>query len=107
MTQEQAKWLVEVWNPRCYQRIWRKEVPGMSFEAERIMKGWEHSQPRSCTCHYKAAALQINSLYDQNEQLILQTAYPERYATNQEDTQEGSTIIPKAPKRRRARNTDL
>ena len=106
MTQEQAKWLEEVWKPRCYQRIWRKEVPGMSFEAERIMRGWEHSQPRSCTCHYKAAAVQINSLYDQYQQLILETAYPERYAPVKEIQEERDTV-PKNTKRRRSRKTDL
>ena len=79
MVQEQAIWIEETWKPKCYQRMWKKDVPALSYEAEKIMRGWENTHPRSCTCEYRNAAIQINSLYDQHRELILRTAYPERY----------------------------
>ncbi len=66
MTTEEAVYIVEKWYP-IRDGALRSNTIGVWYEAERILRGWDEIQARSCSCEYKTLARMVKSFYSQYE----------------------------------------
>jgi len=51
-------------------RILKGEVLNWYYETERLLRGWDATQPRGCSCEYKALATNVRSLIGQYKSYI-------------------------------------
>jgi len=66
MTREEAVYLVEKWYP-IRDLALRNSTIDVWYEAERILRGWDKTQPRGCKCEYRTLARLVKSFYSQYE----------------------------------------
>ena len=66
MTQSEAVYIVEKWYPIRDMAL-KNNTIDVWLEAERILRGWDKIQSRSCSCEYKALARMVKSFYSQYE----------------------------------------
>ena len=69
MTTEEAVWLVEVFLPKWNHGL-RGNTMDYWYEAERILKGADKIEPRSCPCHWKGLAMEVKARYSQHQETI-------------------------------------
>jgi len=67
---KEAEWLVEFSKNTLGLKL-QGQVLEDYYEAERLLKGKDEIDKRSCTCHYKSLAKMVNSLWDQYKQTVL------------------------------------
>lgn len=51
-------------------RIMKGDVLAWYYEAERLLRGWETTKPRGCSCEYRALANEVHSLIGQHKSYI-------------------------------------
>ena len=66
MTLEEAVYIMEKWYPIRDGSLNKKTI-GVWFEAERILRGWDKIQVRTCSCEYKTLARLVKSFFSQYE----------------------------------------
>lgn len=66
MTTEEAVYIMEKWYPIKDMALNNKTI-SVWYEAERILRGWDKTQPRSCSCEYRTLARLVHSFYSQYE----------------------------------------
>ena len=71
-TYEETKWLVEVFKAQTWGRGFKGNVYNNYLEAERILRGWDATKPRGCSCEYPALTRMTHSFYQQYESQILE-----------------------------------
>lgn len=71
MTTEEAVYIVEKWYPIRDGSLNKKTI-GVWYEAERILRGWDKTQPRSCSCEYRTLARLVKSYYSQYESKVME-----------------------------------
>lgn len=71
MTTEEAVYIVEKWYPIRDMALNNKTI-GVWYEAERILRGWDKTQPRSCSCEYRTLARLVKSYYSQYESQVME-----------------------------------
>lgn len=69
MTTEEAVYIMEKWYPIRDMALNNKTI-GVWYEAERILRGWDKTQPRSCSCEYRTLARLVKSFFSQHEATI-------------------------------------
>jgi len=69
MTTEEATYIMEKWYPIRDGAFYNPTI-GIWNEAERILRGWDKPQPRSCSCEYKTQARMVKSFFSQYETQI-------------------------------------
>jgi len=69
---EEAIWLIEVFKNNTYLRGFKGDVKANYEEAERILRGWNKTNPRSCSCDFPALTRITNSFFEQYEAQILE-----------------------------------
>ena len=69
LTYDEAKWLVDFSKNTLGLRLQGKVVEDY-YEAERLLRGLDKIDRRSCTCHYKSLAKMVSSLWDQYKQQV-------------------------------------
>jgi len=72
INKEQAIWLVEVFKANTYGRGFKGDVKANYEEAERLLRGWDKPNVRTCSCEYTALTRVTNSFYDQYEAQIME-----------------------------------
>ena len=70
MTQKDAIFLKEEFEKNALGRILKGRVLDTYYEAERILRGWDKPQRRSCSCDFKNMARITTSLFEQNYDTI-------------------------------------
>ena len=70
MTQEEAVWLKEHFEKKCYKATIKGHVLGCYYEAERILRGKDKINKRGCACQYRDMAKTVNSMFDQHQVTI-------------------------------------
>ena len=65
MTQEEAVWLKEHFEKKCFKATLKGHVLGCYYEAERILRNKDKIDKRGCACQYKDLARVVNSMFDQ------------------------------------------
>lgn len=63
MSEQEEKWLEEVF-PQHRGRTIRKETLSVYYEAERLLRGKEKIEKRSCSCQFRSMAESVHVLYD-------------------------------------------
>jgi hypothetical protein len=81
LTQEEAKWLVEVFAPKMNGRIDGTRMDQLFVPARTLIQGKPSERP-GCGCHFKAYAQMTNSMYSQHEGAIREIAYPKVTTTS-------------------------
>ena len=71
-TYEETKWLVEVFKLQTMGRGFKGDVYNNYLEAERILRGWDATKPRGCSCEYPSLTRMTHSFYQQYESQILE-----------------------------------
>lgn len=74
MTRQEAIWLRDVFEKEAFGRIFKREVPGKYWEAERILYGRDAIEVPSCTCAWKNTAMRVNSKYESMKAMIYELA---------------------------------
>ena len=69
---EEAIWLIEVFKNNTYLRGFKGDVKANYEEAERILRGWDKTNPRSCSCDFPALTRITNSFFEQYQAQILE-----------------------------------
>jgi hypothetical protein len=72
LNKEQAVWLVDVFKATAYGRGFKGNVYQNYLEAERILRGWDTTKPRGCSCEFPSLTRMVNSFYDQYEPQIME-----------------------------------
>lgn len=80
LTQEQAKWLVEVYAIKMNGRISGDTMDKYFLPAREYMMGRRIEKP-GCGCEYKAYAQMTNGMYSQHQDTIKSIAYPVKKKT--------------------------
>ena len=75
LTQEEAKWLVEVYDPKSSYRIDGSTIDKYFVPARTLMQGSKSERP-GCGCHFKAYVSLTNGMYGQHADAIKAIAYP-------------------------------
>ena len=70
-TYEETKWLVEVFKLQTMGRGFKGDVYNNYLEAERILRGWDATKPRGCSCEFPSLTRMTHSFYQQYESQIL------------------------------------
>lgn len=70
MTTEEAVWIVEVFD-KVRDLALRNKTIDKWYEAERILRGWDKTQPRSCSCEYRTLARLVQSFRSQYDSEIM------------------------------------
>ena len=69
MTTEEATYIMDKWFPIRDGALNNKTI-GVWNEAERILRGWDTTQPRSCSCEYRTQARLVKSFFSQHESKV-------------------------------------
>ena len=72
ISKEQAVWLVEVFKANTYLRGFKGDVKANYEKAEMILRGWDKTNPRSCSCDFPALTRITNSFFEQYQAQILE-----------------------------------
>lgn len=70
MTIEQAVWLKEVFEKKCFQATLKGKTVSCYYKAEMILRGKDKINKRPCVCQHKDMAKLTNSLFDQQRDRI-------------------------------------
>ena len=70
MTQKEAIFLKEEFEKNALGLILKGRVLDTYYEAERILRGWDKPNRRSCSCDFKNMARITTSLFEQNYETI-------------------------------------
>ena len=69
---EEAIWLIEVFKNNTYLRGFKGDVKANYEKAEMILRGWNKTNPRSCSCDFPALTRITNSFFEQYEAQIME-----------------------------------
>ena len=69
MTTKEAVYIMEKWFP-IRDGALNNPTIGVWYETERILRGWDKTQPRSCSCEYRVLARLVKSFFSQYESEI-------------------------------------
>ena len=72
MEKTEAKWIVDYFDTQCANRGFKNGVKECYLEAERILRGWDKIQPRSCSCEYPALTRMVHSMREQYDSQIME-----------------------------------
>lgn len=89
MTQQDAVWLLEVYQPKKDLRIDSGTMANYFVPARRILNNDPSIGAPSCGCQFKAFVQITNSMFDQYKQNIIDTAYPEAHTVTKKKTARG------------------
>ena len=92
---EEAIWLIEVFKNNTYLRGFKGDVKANYEKAEMILRGWDKTNPRSCSCDFPALTRITNSFFEQYEAQIM-----EIYNESKEYTPSTTTTTKSGRKRR-------
>lgn len=51
-------------------RIMKGDTLSWYYETERLLRGWDTTKPRGCSCEYRALANEVHSLIGQHRSYI-------------------------------------
>jgi len=71
MTREEAIWIVDEFDKVRDLALNNKTI-NKWYEAERILRGWNKTQPRSCKCEYRTLARLVQSFREQYDSQIME-----------------------------------
>ena len=71
LTTEDAKWIIEYYDKEVNGRTLRGKVMEGYYEAERILSGWDKTQPRGCSCQWRQVAMGVHALRNRHNDEII------------------------------------
>ncbi len=80
MTQQEAVWIVDVWDIEYSKFALTRNTINQWYEAERILSGRDKISPRSCSCEWRVVARQVHALRNQHD-VEIQKLYNESKTT--------------------------